>query len=191
MTGAELERNFIGGLVLHLLFVCTGNICRSPIAERLSISYAERSNFDDFRVSSAGTHALAGHPIHPYAARAIEQQGGDPSRFAARQLTPTIAADADLVVTMTGAHRGDVLKLAPRQLHRTFTLHETARLVTECNARNVADLSAFRSRLTGRGLSDVLDPIGRDEAFFATVTKQIAGLLPPVLEICRVANPAR
>lgn len=184
MTGAELERNFIGG-VLHVLFVCTGNICRSPIAERLTVAYVERRNFENFRVSSAGTHAMAGHPIHPYAVRAIEEQGGDTSQFAARQLTPTIAADADLVVTMTEAHRGYVLKLAPRQLHKTFTLHETARLVTECNARNVAHLSPFRARLTGQGSSDILDPMGRDEAFFATVTKQIAQLLPPVLELCK------
>ena len=170
---------------LHILFVCTGNVCRSPTAERLAIAYGARSDFQDFRASSAGTHAVKGLPIEPYAARVLEKLGGDPSDFAARQLTPTIAADADLVLTMTKAHRDDVLKLAPRQLHKTFTLRESARLVMECDARNVADLAAFRPRLAAQEPSDVPDPMGHNEAFFAMVGAQIADLLPPVLDLCR------
>ena len=170
---------------MHVLFVCTGNVCRSPTAERLAIAYGARSDLQDFRVSSAGTRALVGHPLQPYAARVLEKLGGDTSHFAARQLTPTIAANADLVLTMTRSHRDDVLKLVPQQLHRTFTLHEAARLVSDCDARNVADLGAFRPRLHANGLRDIPDPMGRDEAFFAVVGAQIADLLPPVLELCR------
>ena len=170
---------------LHIVFVCTGNVCRSPTAERLAIAYGGRSHFQDFTASSAGTHALTGHPIQPYAARVLEKLGGDSSHFAARQLTPTIAADADLVLTMTRAHRDDVLKLAPQQLHRTFTLREAARLASEYNAQDVADLAAYRPLIPAQGPSDIPDPMGHDEAFFAMVGAQIADLLPPVLEICR------
>jgi protein-tyrosine phosphatase len=170
---------------LHLLFVCTGNVCRSPTAERLAIAYGAQSQFEDFTASSAGTRALIGHAIQCYAARVLEKLGGDTSNFAARQLTPAIAADADLVLTMTRAHRDDVLRLAPKQLHRTFTLWEAARLASEGNARNVADLAELRPRFPTQRHSDIPDPIGHDEEFFAVVGAQIADLLPPVLELCR------
>jgi protein-tyrosine phosphatase len=169
---------------LHILFVCTGNICRSPMAERLAIAYGSRAKFHDFSASSAGTHAMRGHPIHPYAARILEKLGGDASHFAARQVTSAVVADADLVVTMTKAHRDHVLALAPRHLHRTFTLCETAKLASDFDARSVADLAACRPRLPAHVLLDIPDPIGHDEAFFSTVGVQIADLLPPVLEMC-------
>jgi protein-tyrosine phosphatase len=140
-----------------------------------------------FRASSAGTHAVTGQPIEPYAARVLEKLGGDAFHFASRQLTPRIAADADLVLTMTRAHRDDVLKLAPQQLHRSFTLSEAAQLASGCNARNIADLAECRPRFAAHRASDIPDPIGHDEAFFATVGVQIADLLPPVLELCRSA----
>jgi protein-tyrosine phosphatase len=86
---------------------------------------------------------------------------------------------------MTKAHRDDVLKLAPQQLHRTFTLREAARLASECSARNVSDLAEFRPRLHAEGESDIPDPIGQDEAFFAMIGPKIADRLPPVLELYR------
>lgn len=119
------------------------------------------------------------------AAHVLEKLGGDASDFTARQLSPTTAADADLVLTMTGKHRDHVLKLAPQQLHKTFTLREAARLISDCNARCVADLSAFRPRLGPQVQPNIPDPIGHDEEFFAIVGAQIADLLPPVLELCR------
>jgi protein-tyrosine phosphatase len=172
-------------LALHILFVCTGNVCRSPTAERLAIAHGARSHFQDFTASSAGTHALTGHPMEANAARVLEKLGGDASDFAARQLSPTTAADADLVLTMTGKHRDHVLKLAPQQLHKTFTLREAAQLILDCNARCVADLAAFRPQLRPHGQLDVPDPIGHDEAFFAMVGAQISDLLPPILELCQ------
>jgi protein-tyrosine phosphatase len=170
---------------MHILFVCTGNVCRSPTAERLAVAHCARSEIRNLGTSSAGTHALTGHPVEPRAARVLQQLGGDPLHFAARQLTPRIAAGADLVLTMTRAHRDDVLRLAPQQLHKTFTLREASRLALECNARSVADLGALRPQLPAHERSDIPDPIGQDDAFFAMVAEQIADLLPPVLELCR------
>jgi protein-tyrosine phosphatase len=156
------------------------------MAERLAIAYGARSHFDGFTASSAGTHALAGKPIEPYAVSALKRLGGDDAaRFEARQLTPSIAGDADLILTMTRAHLDDVLKVAPQQLRRTFTMREAAGLALECKARSVAELAAFRPQLTARGPSDIRDPIGKDEAFFTLVGTQMANLLPPVLELCR------
>lgn len=173
------------GSVLHVLFVCTGNICRSPIAERLAVQRAARLEIPDFRASSAGTRAVIGHPIQPDAAAVLHELGGDASNFAARQLTSRIASDADLILTMTRAHRDAVLELAPHRLRRTFTLTGGARLVSEFHARNVEDLAALRSRLPADALLDINDPIGQSPNFHAAVGSQIAALLPPILELCR------
>jgi protein-tyrosine phosphatase len=128
---------------------------------------------------------VIGHPIHHDAALVLEKLGGESSNFAARQLTSRIASDADLVLTMTRAHRDTVLEFAPRQLHRTFTLSQAARLAYEYNARNVADLAALRPHLAAQELLDIPDPVGQSGEFFAMVCSQIADMLPPILELCR------
>jgi len=128
---------------------------------------------------------VVAQPIHRDAVLVLEQLGGDIAGFAARQLTSRIASDADLVLTMTRAHRDTVLELAPRQLHRTFTLSEAARLATEFSARSVADLAALRPQLAGHELADIPDPIGQSPEFFAMVGTQIADLLVPILELYR------
>jgi protein-tyrosine phosphatase len=170
---------------LHVLFVCTGNICRSPTAERLAAAYGARLQMSHFTVSSAGTQAVIAQPIHHDAALVLQKLGGDVSNFAARQLTSKIASDADLVLTMTRAHRDTVLELAPRQLHKTFTVREAARLATDYKARTVADLAGLRPHLETRESPDIADPIGRGADVFAMVASQIAELLPPIVEICR------
>jgi protein-tyrosine phosphatase len=86
---------------------------------------------------------------------------------------------------MTRVHRDEVLKLAPQQLHRTFTLSEAAQLGARGNARTIADLAECRAQIRAHESSDVPDPIGHDEAFFSTVGAQIADLLPPVIDFCR------
>jgi len=67
---------------VHILFVCTGNICRSPTAERLAETAWTAGPGDPapgFRASSAGTRAVIGHPVHPEAARVLTDLGGDPT----------------------------------------------------------------------------------------------------------------
>ena len=173
------------GVCLKVLFVCTGNICRSPTAERLATAYSVRSGIPDFHASSAGTRAVIGHPIHHDAALVIERLGGDTSHFVARQLTPRIASDADLVLTMTTAQRDTVLELAPHKLHRTFTLTEAARLASDCNAQTVADLAVLRPLLAAHERADVPDPIGQGAETYERVGSWIADLLPPVVGLCR------
>jgi protein-tyrosine phosphatase len=175
---------------LHVLFVCTGNICRSPTAERLADVYGVRYQIPDFKVSSAGTRAVTAHPIHQDAAAVLENLGGDSSGFAARQLTARIASEADLLLAMTKAHRDSVLELAPHRLHRTFTLSEASRLASEFNVRKVGDLAALRSQLTAADLRDIPDPIGQGKEAFAEVGSQISELLSPLLEFCRRSSEA-
>ena len=173
--------------MVHIIFVCTGNICRSPTAERLAIAYAGEHGIPDFTASSAGTRAVIGRPIHKDAAVVLEKLRGDASRFAARQLTSKVASSADLIVTMTRDHRDIVLEAAPRQIQRTFTLTEAARLASLDEVETLADLAALRSRLGASEILDIPDPIGQSAEVFAAVGAQIADLLPPILEVCRRA----
>ena len=170
---------------MRILFVCTGNICRSPTAERLAAAYAVQHKIPDLSASSAGTQAVIGHPIHREAAIVLDRLGADISDFAARRLTFKIATAADLIITMTSAHRDVVLETAPRQLSRTFTLTEVAQLASMEGAETIADLGGLRPTLAASETLDIPDPIGQSPDVFATVGSQIADLLPSVLELCR------
>lgn len=167
---------------MKLLFVCTGNICRSPTAERLTAAWAERTDAPHLVASSAGTRAVVGAGIEPTAAQVLSQLGGTADGFTARQLSPAIAGSADLVLTMTESHRDAVLRQAPRQLKRTFTLLEAAHLASVTGPATVAELAAARGRLGRPEAVDVPDPIGRSAAVFGEVghlvEKALSELLP-------------
>ena len=139
----------------------------------------------DFTASSAGLHAVIGHPVHREAAAVLNGLGGDASNFSARQLNPKIASSADLVLTMTKAHRNAVLEIAPRQLRRTFTLSEASRLAADFGPDDLSQLAGLRPQLSANDAPDVPDPIGQDPGVFASVGEQIADLLHPVLSLCR------
>lgn len=171
-------------MTLEILFVCTGNVCRSPIAERLATAYAATPRGSAVSAASAGVRALVARPMHDDAARVLEDLGGDPSGFSARQLTSRIASNADLILTMTRQHRDAVLEMSPRALRRTFTLGEAARLVTDCAAQSLSDLADLRPRLSGVDIPDIADPIGHGADVFAEVGLTIARLLPPVIDLC-------
>ncbi|KWX60300.1 protein tyrosine phosphatase [Mycobacterium sp. NAZ190054] len=150
------------------------------------MEYAIRTEVPDFVASSAGTRAVINGAIHHEAAAVLERLGGRASSFAARQFSPRIAKDADLILTMTREHRDRVLELAPGKLSRTFTLAESSALVTELDARSVIDLAGLRPHLSSwGGRLDIRDPIGQDADVFADVGARIAELLPPVMELCR------
>ncbi len=149
------------------------------------MAYCAQAGIPAFSAASAGTRAVIGHPVHPDAERVLRTLGGDGSNFAARQLTPKIASGADLILTMTRAHRDSVLELAPNKLKRTFSIPEAAHLIAALGARTVADLANLRPKLVTSEVPDIVDPIGQSPDVFAAVGQQIADLLPPVLELCR------
>lgn len=163
-----------------MLFVCTGNICRSPIAERLVTGGSPQARGRDLTASSAGLQAVVGHPIHPNAVRVIEAFGGNTSNFAARQLSREIATDADLILTMTRSQRDAVLALVPQKLHRTFSLGEAALLAADRQLESLSKMGMLRSRLVAEKVPEVPDPIGKDPDFFAKVGEQISELLQPI-----------
>jgi len=151
-----------------VLVVCVGNLCRSPLAERLlRVRLADAPHV---RVTSAGTRAVAGAAMDARAAAELDRLGGDPLGFEARQLTADLVSDADLVLTATRELRTQVVELAPAALKRTFTLRELAALLEErpwtCDHPTdlralIADAAAWRGSVADRGDAlDVPDPIG-------------------------------
>lgn len=110
----------------RVLFVCTGNICRSRIAEQ---AFRGRFSNEDVEFSSAGVGALVGMGMPPQAGAVSKGLGGVSDGRVARALTRDLIADADLVVAMSREHRSDVVRMLPRASRSTFTLRELARLL--------------------------------------------------------------
>ncbi|MCW2614387.1 MAG: Tyrosine phosphatase, partial [Frankiales bacterium] len=113
--------------VFRVLHVCTGNICRSPMAERLMrAGLAERlgADADRFVVESAGTWGHSGSPMEAHAHTTLASYGVDGADFRARELVAEHVAGADLVLGATREHRAAAVVLHPRAASRTFTLRE-------------------------------------------------------------------
>jgi len=90
-------------MIRHILVVCVGNICRSPMAEAV-LKSALRGQ-DDITVESAGLGALVGHPASAYALELMEEMGEDISAHRARQIHPDMVGAADLVLVMEAGHK--------------------------------------------------------------------------------------
>lgn len=89
-----------------ILFICTGNTCRSPMAEMIARSQIKRRKIKWWDVASCGVHAQAGAKINPEAALVLGE-AGIPVRdkFVSRQLSQKLIDGSVLVITMTEAHR--------------------------------------------------------------------------------------
>lgn len=157
----------------RVLFVCIGNVCRSPVGERL---LAARLPSARFEVSSAGVGAMVGYAMSRYAAEELRSFGGDPTGFAARQLTPDIVERSDLVLTATRELRSQVLAEAPGALRRTFTFLEFAALVVDAEGGSPAEVvkwaGAHRS-LVANIDQDVPDPYRRGAEAHALAARTI------------------
>jgi protein-tyrosine phosphatase len=120
-----------------ILCVCTGNVCRSPAAERLLAARLGQS----VRVMSAGTLGLVGRAIEPPMAAHLAALGLTDLGFAARRLTAAHVGGADLVLGLTRGHRAEAVELAPAAVRRAFTLLEFARLLGQIQPDELPDAS--------------------------------------------------
>lgn len=101
------------GDVRRLLFVCTGNTCRSPMAESLARAAAGERGPEDLEVRSAGTMASPGASASMGAVEAAREAGLDVTGHRSTEMTSELADWADLVLCMAPSHRMDVQDLAP------------------------------------------------------------------------------
>ena len=93
-----------------VLFVCTGNTCRSPMAEAL---FMHRKGDLAWEAQSAGVFASAGAPASANAVEAVRELGIDLTAHKSQPLTPQLVEKAELIVTMTEGHRDHVLSCFP------------------------------------------------------------------------------
>ena len=198
MTPVESARS---ELPFEVLVVCTGNIARSPMAQRM-LEHRLAGN-PGVRVSSAGTWGLTGSPMEPNAAEALAEVGIDDGGFRARELTPGLVRSSDLVLTATREHRVAVLTHDPTALRRTFTLREFARLVDSLDAvpgrpghigRTPAELVAAAADARGRVRvtpteDDIADPHSRPLAAFRRARDLIASAVDLVGPALGSGNP--
>ena len=103
-----------------VLFVCVGNICRSPTAEVLMRQQVQ--GHVGVEVSSAGLQALAGHAIDPTAGELLREAGLDPDAHRARQATGSILGAADLILVMEQSHQAKIARDYPQVSGKTFLL---------------------------------------------------------------------
>src|SRR5215475_11329729 len=105
-----------------VLFVCTGNVCRSPMAEGI-FRHAVQGH-GNYRVFSAGLGAMEGQPPSLYAVQAVKELGIDISGQRSRMLTPELVQQADYIFGMTHSHIDTVMLLYPQAAEKTFLLRE-------------------------------------------------------------------
>ena len=151
---------------ISILYVCTGNICRSPLAEALLRDYAARRGAaGELRVGSAGTHGLTGNPATAEAREAGRRRGLDLSRHRARAVTPQIAAGADIILAATQDHQNWLRRRFPRLENKVYLA------------------MLFPQRLAGQppAETDIPDPVGESVEYYLEVLDMLQPTLPAVV----------
>lgn len=141
------------GETIRLLFVCSGNTCRSPMAAAIAEHFARarRADLPAIEVDSAGTGVSEGAPVTPEAARALARLGVDAVAHRSRSLSRAQIDASDAIYCMTPAHLEAVLALAPD--------------------------AAYKARLLDPAGGSVPDPIGGSQRLYNDVCRTLADLI--------------
>lgn len=189
-----------------ILLVCTGNICRTPLAEGFLKEHLRR-RFPEQRidVSSAGVIARDGHPATEEAVEAAWEREVDVSSHRARRLHPNMVEGADLALGMAEEHAEEMRRMVPGAFTRTFTLKELLSLLKDLpppDGRDQLDLEPLRDRVREahelrqrRGVPsmdlDVSDPLGMSIDTYRATAWELDTLLGQLVEGLAGNMPAR
>ncbi|MFD2079515.1 protein-tyrosine phosphatase [Actinopolymorpha cephalotaxi] len=185
------------GDTFAILYVCTGNMCRSPMAERMTrAALAARlgPDADRFTVYSAGTGTVDGRAMTAEAAAQVKAYSADPAGFVSAELRESHVGGADLVLAATRAHRSDVVTLVPGALRRTFTLTEFARLAAALTDRARTDRAQTGRTPADRTAVDAppdlpTEPVERARALVAAAARARGTVRPARLDDDDIPDP--
>jgi protein-tyrosine-phosphatase len=174
----------------NVLFVCTGNLCRSPMAAGLAQTALGQDSLVVFR--SAG-FVKAGRPPTEEAIVVMAELGLDLRAHRSSLVKDVIGTNPDLIVCMTRQHLRSTVELEPSLLARTFTLAELADLCQRHGARDKDQpLAVYLDQLRGsrkiaelarsRGPGDIPDPIGKPLPEYRRCVSQLQKLTQSIVE---------
>jgi protein-tyrosine phosphatase len=143
-----------------ILFICTANVCRSPMAEAIFNALADDAELT-FRAHSAGVAALEGEPMASLALEALEEIGIRAENHRARQLGEEMLEEADLVLAMAPRHVTELRRHFEDSSHKVHTLPEYSGVLGE---------------------EEVTDPYGRGMAAYRASVRQISEYTSRVIE---------
>lgn len=152
---------------MNVLFVCTGNTCRSPIAEKLLEKKVKEKKLN-INVKSAGIAAWEGHPVSENTKLILEGYGID-SNHQTRSVTKELLSWADIVLTMTMNHKQILIGQEPDFQEKIYTLKEFALIKSDMNK----DTSTS---------PNVIDPFGGDLETYRKVAEEIATAIDSLLK---------
>lgn len=154
---------------MNILFVCTGNTCRSPMAEGIFKALLKDNNIDNINVSSAGISTFEGDSANEKAIYTLRNKGIDIKSHKSRQITKEIIENSDLILTMTKSHKGMILNALPEYLNKIFTIKEYVYINNN-------------EELTGKNL-DIADPYGLDYNIYEKCAAEIEENLKEIIKI--------
>lgn len=174
----------------RVFFICTGNLCRSPMAECMMLHSLEERGCNDVHVSSAGTWAYDGNPATPDAVATVAQDGIDLSDHRSRPIEMDELLAADVIVAMTSVHVRELTSLAPEVVDRIVLMKELREIdpvsVPEDAPVDQKVDALLRGERPGRRRSlDVDDPMGLPASAYERCARELrAGIDVLVETIC-------
>ena len=145
--------------------VCTGNICRSPMAEVMLRDTLARCGADDIEVLSAGTWAGFGHSATEEARQVMRDRGIDLESHRSQPVTAELLDEADLILAMTSVHAREIAEVFPPALDKTLLLKELVEMEFDGSPAGAERAARLAGVLAGgrpepRRALDLDDPMG-------------------------------
>lgn len=186
-----------------VLFVCTGNTCRSPMAMSIfNFLVSSESEGIDYVASSAGLSVYSGEPASSNAVKAVKELAGiDLAHHRAHMLSRNDVDEAFLILTMSVGHKNHIRSLFPDASYKVFTLKEYAYGVPEQNnSRDHAPLSGVHAAsaagmgsLGAGGMAvpayspDIADPYGGSPVVYKLCARELAQAVEKAIEKLRLS----